>query len=306
MAPAGGGAGKRLSQLGGSWSSLLGAALALLYRWPMFLRPVPVLVLLAWLAEDAAARVERESSFDWDGNVVFMPTRIYLKGPEGEVAFSPGEYVRISERVGKPGPYQHLTVDHDPLHGSYRDMFDVPGRNLFLDELQVAVREGRFGPEWRAFVRATATRRGAMRTTIITARSQSAETIHAGILWLKKIGLIKHAPPRRNIFPVTSPGFALKGRVLSGSSESRKLEVIRGRIANLAARRLPRGTARVFRYSDDYLRNILVAHKFLAGEPRGPVEVRLRFSDRAHPIERATTLVLRPRPSSKRTTGGIR
>jgi hypothetical protein len=41
----------------------------------------------------------------------------------------------------------------------------------------------------------------------------------------------------------------LQGRVLSGSSESRKLAVIRWRIAVLAARRLPRGTTRVFRYS---------------------------------------------------------
>ena len=277
-----------------SRSTGLGLAPALLACVRMLRLLASLLVLLA-LRAGAWGRVERENAFDWDGNVIFMPTRIYLKGPAGEVSVSPAEYVRISKLLGQPGPYQHLAKDSDPIHGSFRDMYDVPGRNLFLEELKVAVARRAFGPEWKAFVRATSTRRGAARTTIITARNHSPATIHAGLVWLKEAGLIRYVPPLRNVLPVMGPGFTLKGRVLEGSGEERKLTVMRWRIALLKARRLPPGTPRVFRFSDDDIGNSRVAEQALAKDRLGRVKVLLRFSDRSHPTEKARTLVIRPK-----------
>ena len=260
-------------------------------------------------------RAKTHADFDWDGNLFRMPTRVYLKKEGGEHPITTHEYVRHGHEVGQPGRWAHLSIDPDPLTGTWRDLRDQPGRNIYLDETRLAVARGDFGPEWEAFVRATSTRRGANRTGIITARSQSRESGHAVLLWLAETGLIRHAPPLRNVFTVNSPGFRIPRRKVPESrGGDRKVMVMRHRLDAIQRKRPttlvldPEGTGwrrmHIYRFSDDYIGNFARAVEALSAEvARWPdVKILVRFSDPDHPHEKARTVVLLPGGGSRPAT----
>ena len=113
-------------------------------------------------------------AFDWDDNIVHMPTKIYTLSDEGEeVGISTEDFAVLRERIGKePFSYKGDTIvefAEDP----FRD-FSVRGDKQFLiDSLRAKP-----GPAWDDFVESI--NNGSI-FAIITARGHHPETIKNAI-----------------------------------------------------------------------------------------------------------------------------
>ena len=115
----------------------------------------------------------RYYAFDWDDNLLFMPTEIYFNvvedGTTTEVGVSTHKFAEIRELIGKPGKYENYQF----TEGSFRD-FRVEGNLQFLKDVSS-------GPPvaeaWPDFVEAINT---ASIFAIITARGHSPETLKRG------------------------------------------------------------------------------------------------------------------------------
>jgi hypothetical protein len=126
----------------------------------IFVTLLTVLLFSAWFFHDDKPIVYlKYYLFDWDDNLLYMPSQIYLLNKEGfEVAISTGEYAIIRKHIDKSG----LSLMED----SFRDF--KSNLNPFLRDIQNST----IGPSWNDFVEAINT--GAF-FSIITARGHSPE-----------------------------------------------------------------------------------------------------------------------------------
>lgn len=113
-------------------------------------------------------------AFDWDDNIVHMPTKIYALTDEGEeIGISTEDFALVRERIGEePFTYKGDTVV-DYSSDPFRD-FTVKGDKEFLiDSLRAEP-----GPAWNDFVEAI--NNGSI-FAIITARGHNPNTIKQAI-----------------------------------------------------------------------------------------------------------------------------
>jgi hypothetical protein len=164
--------------------------------------------------------------FDWDDNLLFMPTNIILfhKDTSEEIEISTGDFAKLRSFIatdhkfyleeGKVTTkktqdirnfknYVVIGDDTDSVINSFREFRDCEQR-YFLTHLKEALKVSSFGPEWAKFIEATNKYSVAKRVYIITARGHMAQTIYEGIKFLKEQGIIKNIIPRKNIFPVSN------------------------------------------------------------------------------------------------------
>ena len=160
-------------------------------------------------------------SFDWDDNVLFMPTtiRIFHKEDGSFRDLSTGEFAEVGGQIGKEGtPWADFEIRPDTDEGGgsfagFRD-FDPEG---FAKGMHRAVREGKLGPKALDFFAALSDPDVAQHTSIITARGHEPQTIHDGLRAMQVLfGAPKHIPPVENIFPVHNPD--LKSQLSADSS----------------------------------------------------------------------------------------
>lgn len=167
--------------------------------------------------------------FDWDDNLIFMPTNIVLfhKDTEEEIILSTEDFATYRSDIGKDKEFyiegdriaekknkevrnfQDYMIIGDGEHkyrNSFREFRDCD-QKYFIKHLKEALHTKDFGPEWNLFAKATEDADNAKQVYIITARGHSAHTIYEGIKYLKEIGLIKHHIPRKNIYPVSHEKF---------------------------------------------------------------------------------------------------
>jgi hypothetical protein len=109
-------------------------------------------------------------SFDWDDNLMYMPTKIYLKDKDGKsVGMSTEDFAEYRTEIGKePFEYEGHTIlgfDEDP----FRD-FRVLGDKKFLVDAMKAPT----GPAWSDFVEAI--NNGSI-FSIITARGHTPSVL---------------------------------------------------------------------------------------------------------------------------------
>lgn len=149
-------------------------------------------------------------NFDWDDNIMFMPTQIILfhKETRKELAISTHEFAQVRQDVGASGiykDYELLNVEEDPCF-SYREFRDMNGVNSFLPQVMETLKnKDCYGPSFLAFQEALSNPQTAKRTSIITARGHSPESILEAIEHLQAVNLVKYLPPLENLFPVSSP-----------------------------------------------------------------------------------------------------
>ena len=167
--------------------------------------------------------------FDWDDNLVYMPTKIiyFAKNPEQnpkEIHVSTGVFAETRTKVGVEACPLRYSIENGVAvaneHGenevclsdyqmvfdnelSFREFRDSDQGNYFLRDLKNALENNLLGPSWNDFVEATNCRKTAQRVTIITARGQSPETIYEGVCYLYEQGIIKNLIPIHNIYPVS-------------------------------------------------------------------------------------------------------
>lgn len=113
-------------------------------------------------------------AFDWDDNIVHMPTKIYVLTDEGEeVGVSTEDFAVLREKIGKkPISYKGDTIV-DFSKNPFRD-FSVKGDKQFLIDSLGA----RPGPAWDDFVESV--NNGSI-FAIITARGHNPDTIKEAI-----------------------------------------------------------------------------------------------------------------------------
>jgi hypothetical protein len=118
-------------------------------------------------------------AFDWDDNLMYMPTKIYTKDDKGKVVgMSTEDFAEYRTEIGKePFDYEGHTIvgfDENP----FRD-FNVPGDNQFLKDAMKAPT----GPAWDDFVEAV--NNGSV-FSIITARGHTPTVLKNAIYNLIK------------------------------------------------------------------------------------------------------------------------
>ena len=118
-------------------------------------------------------------AFDWDDNLMYMPTKIYLKDDEGEtVGMSTEDFAEYRTEIGKePFEYEgHTIVGFDD--DAFKD-FKVPGDKAFIKDAMRA----ETGPAWSDFVEAV--NNGSI-FAIITARGHTPSVLKNAVYNLIK------------------------------------------------------------------------------------------------------------------------
>jgi len=135
--------------------------------------------IITEIIDDATTPVMKYYSFDWDDNLMFMPTKIYLKDKNGKtVGMSTEDFAEYRTEIGNEDfNYEGKTIvgfADDP----FRD-FRVTGDKNFLKDAMIAPT----GPAWSDFVEAI--NNGSI-FSIITARGHTPSVLKTAVYNLIK------------------------------------------------------------------------------------------------------------------------
>jgi len=113
-------------------------------------------------------------AFDWDDNIVSMPTKIMIKNEEGEeVGMSTDDFAKYRSKIGK----ENFNYKGEIIVGFGDDPFKnfrTPGDKMFIVESMLA----KPGPSWTDFVEAINS--GSI-FSIITARGHNPNTLKEAV-----------------------------------------------------------------------------------------------------------------------------
>jgi hypothetical protein len=151
--------------------------------------------------------------FDFDDNVVFLKTCIYLFARDNgeEVALSTREFAAISHLVGEPGEWERFEIRDDDRIGSFRRFRDFPAADRngrpqpFVEDLVATLAPGDLwwkAPSWSLFDHAVFNQRP---VAIITARGHHPDTVKQGIHILCRDGYLANPPNYLGVYTVTHP-----------------------------------------------------------------------------------------------------
>jgi len=135
--------------------------------------------LITEIIQDQLKPTMKYYAFDWDDNLMYMPTKIYLKDEDGNsVGMSTEDFAEYRSEVGKePFEYEgHTIVGFD--NDAFRD-FKVTGDKKFLVDAMKAPT----GPAWDDFVEAV--NNGSI-FAIVTARGHTPSVLKNAVYNLIK------------------------------------------------------------------------------------------------------------------------
>jgi len=124
-------------------------------------------------------------AFDWDDNLMYMPTKLFLKAEDGsEVPMTTGDFAEWRDKIGKEDfDYEGKTIvgyAENPFR-----MFGVEGDEQFLKDIAAKTTPLATDRSWNKFVEAI---NGGSYFAIITARGHNPLTLENGVKELIKIG----------------------------------------------------------------------------------------------------------------------
>ena len=135
--------------------------------------------IISEIIQDQMKPTMKYYAFDWDDNLMYMPTKIYLKDEDGNsVGMSTEDFAEYRSEVGKePFEYEgHTIVGFDD--DAFRD-FKVTGDKKFISDAMTAPT----GPAWDDFVEAV--NNGSI-FAIVTARGHTPSVLKNAIYNLIK------------------------------------------------------------------------------------------------------------------------
>jgi hypothetical protein len=122
-------------------------------------------------------------AFDWDDNLMYMPTKLFLKAEDGlEVPMTTGDFAEWRDKIGK----ENFDYEGKTIVGYARNpfrMFGVEGDKQFLEDIKTAPLAT--DRAWNKFVEAI---NGGSYFAIITARGHNPLTLEEGVKELIKMG----------------------------------------------------------------------------------------------------------------------
>jgi hypothetical protein len=120
-------------------------------------------------------------AFDWDDNILRMPTMIRLEKRLGDewipTDVSTAEFAEV--RSDKEN-YRFLNQDPGEAFANFRDTGPL-GPGIFLEDTKKAISGGRFAPAWDDFIECLSN--GSL-FAIITARGHESESMRKGVEWI--------------------------------------------------------------------------------------------------------------------------
>lgn len=153
-------------------------------------------------------------AFDWDDNIMFMPTQVILfhKYSNQIQHISTGEFAKHNQDIGKQGFYIDYEIRKTELENSFKYFRDPESniKNYFLHDVETTVsrKDNQWkGPSWERFIYALNDESAAKWTSIITARGHSPQSIYKALNYLKEQKIIKYLPNIENIHPVSHPNY---------------------------------------------------------------------------------------------------
>ena len=120
-------------------------------------------------------------AFDWDDNILRMPTMIRLENKVGDqwvpTDVSTAEFAEVR---GDKDNWRLLNQSGDDAFANFRDNGPMGG-DIFLEDVKRAISAGRFAPAWGDFIECLSN--GSL-FAIITARGHESETMRRGVEWI--------------------------------------------------------------------------------------------------------------------------
>jgi hypothetical protein len=119
--------------------------------------------------------------FDWDDNLLHMPTKILMDQKVGD-GWLPVEVSTSEFAVVRNDKQNYRLRNDDPREAfsEFRD-FGSRGNRAFLEDTMDAVNQGRFGPSWEAFMKCLT--EGSI-FAIITARGHEPESMKVAVKYI--------------------------------------------------------------------------------------------------------------------------
>lgn len=123
--------------------------------------------------------------FDWDDNILYMPTVIHMEKKDGDnwipVDVSTKEFAEIR---GDKENWRMFNNNPEEAFCEFRDqtMYGLKrGDNAFLEDLKNAISQRKFAPAWNDFMECLS--KGAL-FAIITARGHESKPMRTGVEWI--------------------------------------------------------------------------------------------------------------------------
>jgi len=117
-------------------------------------------------------------AFDWDDNILMMPTKILMQKRVGdewiEQPVSTAEFAEVRTDT------ENWRIDYDIAFIEFRDQ-GSRGDNAFLEDVKTAISQQKLGPAWDDFVECLVN--GSI-FAIITARGHESPSMKKGIEWI--------------------------------------------------------------------------------------------------------------------------
>ncbi len=117
-------------------------------------------------------------AFDWDDNILMMPTKIIMQKRVGdewvEQPVSTAEFAEVRTDT------ENWRIDYDVAFIEFRDQ-GSRGDNAFLEDVKTAISQQKFGPAWIDFIECLVN--GSI-FAIITARGHEAPAMKKGVEWI--------------------------------------------------------------------------------------------------------------------------
>lgn len=133
-----------------------------------------------FLNENSSEKILLFYSFDWDDNILHMPTVIHMQknvnGVWRNIDVSTSDFAKVRSDEN----YRILDNDPDKAFSEFRD-FGLRGNNAFLMDTISSIKNGNFGPSWDDFIECLIS--GCI-FSIITARGHESESIRKSIEWI--------------------------------------------------------------------------------------------------------------------------
>jgi hypothetical protein len=120
-------------------------------------------------------------AFDWDDNILHMPTKILMDKREGD-GWVPVDVSTSDFATVRHDKENYRLRDGNPViaFSEFRDT-GARGADAFFEDSTAAIRSGKKGPSWKAFIRCLTE---AALFSIITARGHEPESIKRVVLWI--------------------------------------------------------------------------------------------------------------------------
>ena len=137
-------------------------------------------------------------AFDWDDNILHMPTKILMDKKVGE-DWNP-ESVSTSKFAEVRNDKENWRLRNNNPTEAFSEFRDsgVRGDNAFIEDVKIAMKENKLGPSWDAFVKCLS--EGAL-FAIITARGHEPDSLRRGVEYVMDEVLTK--------MPSINPGYSL-------------------------------------------------------------------------------------------------